>query len=537
MANLIPAAPADVELQISTAIAVGATSFTLNSAHDDDGNPLPAGKYCFTIDSGTSNKEYLMGQLNGTDVTDVVSVSRQGAETVGAVRTHRVGAPAIITNFATLQRVADILRGILTLDGASPVGYDLEPTLADRKDLATVGYVLDVVSGGTVVMNAQVLAATAGETFTAGSLVYFNTADQEWYRTDADTLSTVQNTQIGIALGAGANGVAIPNGVQISGSWTTTGLTAGSTYYVSNTTGGISTTAGTNSRVVGFALSTTRLLLLNHPTRGAFTADTAFGVPSDSNRYLTQTYAAQATRTTYTSAGSPHTWTKKSGLRMVRVQLWGAGGSGGIGTGGACGGSGGGYAEQWYNAADLGATETITVGAGGASVSLAGGGSVNGNSGSNTTFGSLLTAYAGGGGSGTTSTVGGTGGGSSFAAAAGTVDAGAGGTSGGGAGGNGTTGGAGSAGAAGATVGAAGLSIYGGGAGGSVSTTVLANAGGVSKYGGAGGAGVGSSTNATVVGVAGATPAGGGGGAASGTGSRTSGAGGSGQAIITEFYA
>jgi hypothetical protein len=55
MANKIPLAIADVELQLSTALSVGSTSFTLNSANDDDGNALPAGMYCFTLDSGTSN--------------------------------------------------------------------------------------------------------------------------------------------------------------------------------------------------------------------------------------------------------------------------------------------------------------------------------------------------------------------------------------------------------------------------------------------------------------------------------------------------
>ena len=78
MANKIPLAYADIELQLSSAISIGDTSFTLSSANDDDGNALPAGKYCFTIDNGTSNKEYLLGQLNGTTVSSVVNVSRQG---------------------------------------------------------------------------------------------------------------------------------------------------------------------------------------------------------------------------------------------------------------------------------------------------------------------------------------------------------------------------------------------------------------------------------------------------------------------------
>lgn len=261
MSNRIPVAFADVELQVATAIAVGATSFTLASATDDDGVALPAGVYCFTIDSGTSNKEYLLGQLNGVNVTTVVSVSRQGAETTGAARAHRVGAPCIVTNFATLQRVADILRGVLPIDADTPLAYDAEPTLADREQLATVGYVLDAAFGGAITFDSQVITGNAGEAIVAGNLVYFKTSDQEWYKTDADTAATIEGVQLGIALGTGSDGVAITGGIQISGTYTTTGLTAGSLYYAGNTAGAISTSAGTNIKIIGTAVSTTKLLI------------------------------------------------------------------------------------------------------------------------------------------------------------------------------------------------------------------------------------------------------------------------------------
>lgn len=302
MTNRVPLAIADVELQLATAIAVGGTSFTLNSATDDDGNALPAGLYCFTIDSGTSNKEYLIGQLNGVNVTSVKSVSRQGAETTGAARAHRIGAPCIITNFATLQRVADILRGAVDLDGASPVSYDAEPTLADRKELATVGYVLDTVTGGTVNFDAQTTTATGGESIVAGDLVYFNTSDGKWYKTDADTASTVENVTLGIALGTGSNGVAITGGVLVNGIYTTTGLTANSLYYASNTAGAISTSAGTTKKVIGVALSTTRLFFYpsNNQTLTTREKDALVGdgaTPSSSNPYTLRARSVTAGET------------------------------------------------------------------------------------------------------------------------------------------------------------------------------------------------------------------------------------------------
>lgn len=305
MANKIPLAYADVRLQLATAISASDTSFTLSSATDDDGNSLPAGKYCFTIDNGSTNKEYLIGQLNGTSVTSVVSVSRQGVESSGAARPHRVGASVILSDFATIQRVADALRGVVDLDGSSPIGYDAEPTLSDRKDLATVGYVLDNVTGGAVTTETQTTTGTAGATISAGDLIYFKTSDQEWYPTDADDSATVSGVVVGIALGAGTDGVAITNGVLLQGIYTTSGLTAGSEYYASNTAGEYSTSPGTTQVKIGIALTATKLL--KYPVDPAFENSiiqpgfiTLYGGSSTPAGYLSCDGSA-VSRTTYTS--------------------------------------------------------------------------------------------------------------------------------------------------------------------------------------------------------------------------------------------
>jgi hypothetical protein len=71
---------------------------------------------------------------------------------------------------------------------------------------------------------------------------------------------------------------------------------------------------------------------------------------------------------------SSGTWTKPSGYNAnsrVLIQCWGGGGSGvrntGGYTGGAPGGGGGGYNQVWVALSSLGATVTVTIGAGGAS--------------------------------------------------------------------------------------------------------------------------------------------------------------------------
>jgi hypothetical protein len=182
---------------------------------------------------------------------------------------------------------------------------------------------------------------------------------------------------------------------------------------------------------------------------------------------------------TYLNAGSPHTWTKPAGLKYAVVEVQAAGGDGEsvtITDGGGGGGGGGGYGKKLIAVASLGATETVTVGAVGATSS----------------FGAHVVAT-----NGTTAT----------------TEAGA--------AGGGCTGGD--------------INITGGtgGTGSPYSDDAGHGGPGGDSFLGTGGALVVSGSN----GVAGTGYGGGGsGGAASGTIDRTGGAGGPGIVIVTEFY-
>ncbi|MFN7224476.1 MAG: hypothetical protein ACK4MS_10700 [Paracoccaceae bacterium] len=210
-------------------------------------------------------------------------------------------------------------------------------------------------------------------------------------------------------------------------------------------------------------------------------------------------------RFVFTASG---TWTVPTGYAdetLVLLEAWGAGAGGGAATAGG-GGGGGGYASRLIRYADLPASATVTIGAGGA-VNAAGG---------NTTIGSLLTARGGGqGGNPSTGPGGGGGGGGVHSAGtsagnanitAGTIGPqAAGGIGGGGAGGSGNgnmsgNGGAGSEGnlwgggggggsgqGAGSVGGIGASAVYGGGGGGGVAFGSV-GAGGLSLYGGNGGA-------------------------------------------------
>jgi hypothetical protein len=92
----------------------------------------------------------------------------------------------------------------------------------------------------------------------------------------------------------------------------------------------------------------------------------------------------------FTSSG---TWTKPGSGTTAFVQCWGAGGGGGRHDT-ACGGGGGAYAQGWFALSSLGATVTVTIGAGGAGQTT----NAAGGNGGNSTFGPHLTAAGGTGG-------------------------------------------------------------------------------------------------------------------------------------------
>lgn len=238
-------------------------------------------------------------------------------------------------------------------------------------------------------------------------------------------------------------------------------------------------------------------------------------------------HAALVDRQVFTASG---TWTKPPGCTWVEVIAIGAGGGGGGAVGGAAGtlrwgaaGAGGGaLVRRIFDPSALGATEAVTIGAGGA----AGTGGVSGNGtpggvGGSSSFGTHVTAYGGGGGSAPYPSSGGGGGGAGGAGNTGgtggapRTGAPATAPTGDRAGGSGATGGP-----AESTVGVddVGNAEYGGGGGGGHLSSGVGQNGGSSLYGAPGGGGGGLVTAADVALASGAggtinsyTPGGGGG--------------------------
>jgi len=342
-------------------------------------------------------------------------------------------------------------------------------------------------------------------------------------------------------------------------------LTAYTTGQVISFTANTANTGAATLNVNGLGAKTIKKLHDQDLATGDIEAGSVITVVYDGTNFQMTSQIAQvatagaANFQTFTSSG---TWTKPTGDNApvaVYVQAWGGGGGGGTATrtsSNADGGGGGGgtYVTKWYNASDLGATESPTIGAGGTA----------GNAGGNTTFDDL-TAFGGGGGATVTDEEGGGGGGAGalavgadgsggsggvgggpggetdtevgspqsinnagFGGGGGSDDQTAGGGNGGDSGYGGGGGGGGNAtGASSASVG--GSTFFGGGGGGGGNTGTGSRVGGTSLQGGNGGDGGGGG------GSNGAQPGGGGGGAGSTGGSETGGSGGAGKVIVISY--
>ena len=152
MSTLTSRVIADFTTALATAIAVGGTSFTLQTALDKDGITISSGRYFFALDGSNSNKEHISCTIIVTsgvaNATAIKSISRQGVETVGVVRSHRIGTTVSLTDFAHIKVINDLINGTTQLDATTPLSYDGAASITGANQLATKVYVDGVALSG-----------------------------------------------------------------------------------------------------------------------------------------------------------------------------------------------------------------------------------------------------------------------------------------------------------------------------------------------------------------------------------------------------
>lgn len=168
--------------------------------------------------------------------------------------------------------------------------------------------------------------------------------------------------------------------------------------------GGTGIDNGTSTMTIGddfemsgaftFVGTVTGATTVTYPTSG--TLATVAQVDARINEVVSQVFTSNGTYTPTATTGA--------GMLFCIAEVVGGGGGGGGSTGGAAlqaaaggGGGGGGYALEVIDAATIGASQTVTVGAAGAAGASGGG---TGGTGGTTSLGALLSATGGAGGVG-----------------------------------------------------------------------------------------------------------------------------------------
>jgi hypothetical protein len=288
--NAIPKPISRFTTSLAAKVLSTDTSLTLETATDDAGNAI-SGVVGLTIDNedmvGTKSGTSVTGLLRGIDPQDGVT------ERTALKADHQRGAVVKITTSPFLTNVYRLLNGAEGFPNQLAYKTSGYPTAVNDYDIPTKKYVDDQVAGTPVSMNRTVVSGTAGETLVAGNLVYLKASDARWWKCDADTAATVDNINLGIAQGAGTAGGSITSGVLVYGRDTNnSGLTAGSTYYASNTAGAIGSSAGTIEVTIGQADADGYLFFsprynqqLTEDQQDALAGTS--GTPSNSNKFVT----------------------------------------------------------------------------------------------------------------------------------------------------------------------------------------------------------------------------------------------------------
>ncbi len=218
-----------------------------------------------------------------------------------------------------------------------------------------------IKAGQTIDAADLIISIIAGENITANDAIYISTADGKAYRTDSDDLTKLGFAGFAQETITTGNAITIKlNGIMAGFS----GLTVGTEYFLSGTTGAITATPPTNFKSVGVALTTTTLRI-----------------------------ATWLTKRVRIYSGTITTWTKYDYIKYIDLDVQAAGASGGGSTASnivGSGGGAGGRSLRTMRASDITSPVTIWAGTGGVVVSNA-----DGKPGNPSSFGTYATASAG----------------------------------------------------------------------------------------------------------------------------------------------
>lgn len=144
----IPRISALFETSLASSMTASASSFTVVSGTDRDGNAL-SGTYGFVVDEGTADEEFFVGSISGTTVTVTYrgcDAETPTTEVTANKKAHRRGASVKITDYPILGYIRELLNGTFTFP--NKLAYESAPTfIYGNKELVTYDKMKDYADG------------------------------------------------------------------------------------------------------------------------------------------------------------------------------------------------------------------------------------------------------------------------------------------------------------------------------------------------------------------------------------------------------
>jgi hypothetical protein len=138
----IPKLTKRFETSLASALSEAGTSFTLESATDEDGNAL-SGLYGLTVDVGSADVEDMIVTISGTTATIVfrgIDADNPVTEVSANKNPHRRGAPVVITDYPILAYLRNILNAETGYELPSHLKYASNSSFTDNEELVSKRY-------------------------------------------------------------------------------------------------------------------------------------------------------------------------------------------------------------------------------------------------------------------------------------------------------------------------------------------------------------------------------------------------------------
>jgi hypothetical protein len=354
-------------------------------------------------------------KLNGNDSTNanltgpITSVGNATSITAGAIVNADINASAAIvdTKLATISTALKVSNSATTAASANTASAIVARDASGNFTAGTITAALTGMASGNLVSGGALGTPSSGTVTNLTGTASININGTVGATTPAAVTGTtvVANTTLQMPDGVvGTPGLRVgtssSTGLFSSGDNTLRVASGGTQVALFTSTGVNSTAVGATTPAAGAFTTLSASSTLGVTGVATFTASPVISAITNTGTLTlptkTGTLALNTVTTqVFTSSG---TYTRPTGLAYALVYIKAGGASGASSTTGGYGASGGEGEEAWgiFTAATIGASQTVTIGAGGAAVTL--NTSADGNAGGTTSFGALMTAGGAAGG-------------------------------------------------------------------------------------------------------------------------------------------